>query len=146
MDASNLFHYASLFFVIFAIAAIAGMISERAGVINIATEGYMIIGALFYSLIGREIITYGNSTQLISMLLSMMICGVFSVLQSFISIRLKADQIIAGTAMNILAQGIGLFMVTSGLFGSSIFIASGYLTMKLGGSQKIGRASCRERG
>jgi ABC-type uncharacterized transport system permease subunit len=50
MDVTNLFSDISMLFVVFAIAAIAGMISERAGVINISIEGYMIIGALVFSI------------------------------------------------------------------------------------------------
>jgi ABC-type uncharacterized transport system permease subunit len=124
MDVTNLFSDISMLFVVFAIAAIAGMISERAGVINISIEGYMIIGALVFSITGHYLSGKSNWMQLLAMVFAVAVCGVFSLLQSLSSIKLKSNQIISGTAINILAQGIAMFLATCGLFGNGCTLLS----------------------
>jgi ABC-type uncharacterized transport system permease subunit len=134
MDATSLFTDVSFLFSIFAIASVAGMISERSGVVNIAIEGYMIIGALVFSISGTYMSEASNFSQIFSMLIAMVVCGLFSLLQSLSSIKLKSDQIIAGTAINVLAQGIGLYLATSGIFGNGTQIDSGFTSLKFGGN------------
>lgn len=48
----------------------AGLYSERAGVINIAIDGMMIIGALVYALLGKVLSQYGNGMQIIALLIA----------------------------------------------------------------------------
>lgn len=96
------------------IVALGGMFSERSGVINIALEGIMVIGALAGCLTLRyfDIIGYGvDHPQLIVFLASIVagLCGIlYSLLLAFASINLKADQTIGGTALNMLAPALGL--------------------------------------
>lgn len=135
-----LFSNTSLIFSIFIIAAIAGMISERAGVINVAIEGYMIIGGLTFSITGSLMNSDSQHgwTQILAILFAAIVCALFSMLQSLASIKLKANQIVAGTAINILAQGIGLYLATSSFFGTeATSITSNYLTMKFDGDKGI---------
>lgn len=96
------------------IVALGGMFSERSGVINIALEGIMLIGALAGCLTLRyfDSLGYGvNHPQLIVLLASIIagLCGIlYSLLLAFASINLKADQTIGGTALNMLAPAIGI--------------------------------------
>ncbi len=94
------------------IVALGGCFSERSGIINLALEGEMIfgsfIGALFVSAFQKNG-TFADNQQLmfiIALLISGIAGALFSLLLSFASIKLKADQTIAGTALNMLAPGI----------------------------------------
>jgi simple sugar transport system permease protein len=82
------------------------MFSERSGIINIALEGIMIIGALisclFLNLLGPS--GWGSKNPQLAVLVAILIAAVsgliFAMLLAFASIRLKADQTIGGTALN----------------------------------------------
>ncbi len=105
-----------LFAVPLLLVALAGMFSERSGVINIALEGIMIIGALFACLFLSMANKAGwgvESPQLAmiaAILVSAVSGAVFSLLLAFASINLKADQTIGGTALNTLAPAFAIFL------------------------------------
>jgi simple sugar transport system permease protein len=82
-------------------AALGGMISERAGVINIALEGLMLTGAFAGAVatLATHSPWLGSACGLGAGLLLAALYGVFV-------IRLRADQIVAGTAINMLALGL----------------------------------------
>lgn len=94
------------------IVALAGMFAERSGVINLALEGEMIFGAFCGAIAARIFLENGiliNNMQLffVIMLAVSAVCGaVFSLLLSFSAVKLKADQTIGGTALNMLAPAI----------------------------------------
>ncbi|MDD4532163.1 MAG: ABC transporter permease, partial [Bacilli bacterium] len=123
-------------FIAFAIplilVAYGGMFSEHSGIINIALEAIMIIGAMVGSLVCsafNDAVISGFPSQL-----AMFICiisaglggAIFSLLLSFASIRLKADQTIAGIALNTIAPA--LFIITiwavQGEANTNIFLPS----------------------
>jgi simple sugar transport system permease protein len=91
------------------IAATGGMICERAGVVNIALEGLMSIGAMTaavtHVLLESKI---GFSIPLAFMLAASAGC-LFSLIHAFASITLRADQVISGTGINLLSTGITVF-------------------------------------
>ena len=99
--------------VIFAVplllVALGGMFSERSGVINIALEGIMVIGALFscLALKGFHNSGFGAEHPIFAMFLAILIAAfsgaVYSLLLAFAAINLKADQTIGGTALNLIA-------------------------------------------
>ncbi len=106
------------------LVALGGMFSERSGVVNIALEGIMIIGALAASLFLRFVDDMGynpNLTQLY-VLASIVIAGIvgiiYSQLLAFASIKLKADQVISGTALNMLAPALAV-VVTWNIQGTA---------------------------
>ena len=105
-----------LFAVPLLLVALGGMFSERSGIINIALEGIMIIGALCGCLFLRftEDAGFGASAPQLYMLLAILIAGaagvVFSMLLAFASIRLKADQTIGGTALNMMAPALAVIV------------------------------------
>jgi len=83
------------------LGALSGILCERSGIINIAIEGMMLLGAMMGALIGS--IT-GN---LWLGLLAAVASGVFlAYILAWMSIKYKVDQIITGTVINIFATGI----------------------------------------
>ena len=100
------------------IVALAGVFAERSGIINLALEGVMIIGAFVGVLFVREMqvarvfsIENAQTLLVLAMLLSAAVGAVFSLLLSFAAVNLKADQTIGGTALNMLAPALVLFLI-----------------------------------
>ena len=114
-----------LFAVPLMIVALAGVFAERSGIINLALEGIMIFGAFIGVLFVRlmqsmDIFTMAARTggfwtlqglELMAMLAAAAMGAVFSLLLSFASINLRADQTIGGTALNLMAPALVLFLV-----------------------------------
>ena len=96
------------------LVALGGMYSERSGVINLALEGIMIIGALAACLVLRAMdqAGWGESRPQLGVLLVILVSGIagvlFSLLLAFAAINLKADQTIGGTALNIFAPAFSV--------------------------------------
>lgn len=93
------------------LVAIGGMFSERSGVINIALEGIMIIGALVGSILLNKMNNTIFANQwgvLIAIIVSGFVGAAFSLLLAFASIKLNADQTIGGTALNIMAPALAI--------------------------------------
>jgi len=100
------------------IVALAGIFAERSGVINLALEGIMIFGAFIGILAVRLLQATdvfnkdsGQLVMLLAMLATALLGAVFSLLLAFAAIHLKADQTIGGTALNMLAPALVLFLV-----------------------------------
>ena len=107
------------------IVALAGVFAERSGIINLALEGIMIFGAFIGVLFVRTMQSFdvfvnaarmGNwltlqGLELLAMLVAALFGALFSLLLSFASVKLKADQTIGGTALNLMAPALVLFLV-----------------------------------
>lgn len=99
------------------IVALAGVFSERSGIINIALEGIMVFGAFVGVMFIRLFLMigfnpdYGQILLIIVIILTMILGAIFSLLLAYASINLKADQTIGGTALNLLAPAIVLFLI-----------------------------------
>jgi simple sugar transport system permease protein len=92
------------------IAAIGGMICERAGVVNIALEGLMSMGAMSAAVCHVLLESKIGFSIPLALLLSMAVGGLFSLIHAFASITLRADQVISGTGINLLANGVTVFV------------------------------------
>lgn len=93
------------------IVAIGGMYSERSGIVNIALEGIMIIGA-FVSLFFMNQMQATMSGQLLlilSMLVAIVTGMILSFFHAYASINFKANQVISGTALNLFAPAFAIF-------------------------------------
>jgi ABC-type uncharacterized transport system permease subunit len=93
-------------------AAIGGLFSERSGVVNIGLEGMMLIGA-FFGLVGADKL---NSWWL-GLGVAVLAGALTALIHAVMSIHLRADQIVSGTAINFLALGVtGYFFID--IYGS----------------------------
>lgn len=94
------------------IAALGIVFSERAGIVNIGTEGLMLIGSLV-CVAG----SYFTGSVLLGTVLGMLITMLFSWVFAYFTITIRADQTVVGTAINIFAGGftIALNRVLFGL-------------------------------
>jgi Uncharacterized ABC-type transport system, permease component len=93
--------------------ALAGILSERSGILNIALEGKMLIGACVASVAASvSMLATGNPllSALIGVAAAMFVAGLLGLLLAWLGIRYKVDQIIAGTVINIGAVGITNFL------------------------------------
>ena len=107
------------------IVALAGVFAERSGIINLALEGIMIFGAFIGVLFvrtmqGSEVFVAAKAAgdyatlqglELMAMVIAAMMGAIFSLLLSFASINLRADQTIGGTALNLMAPALVLFLI-----------------------------------
>jgi general nucleoside transport system permease protein len=94
-------------------AAMAGILSERSGMLNIALEGKMLVGACVAAIVGSVVsLSTGNSVlaTIIAIVSAMLVSGLLGLLLAWLGIRHKVDQIIAGTVINIGALGITNFI------------------------------------
>ena len=83
------------------LGALAGILCERSGVVNIAIEGLMLTGACLGFIAA---VVVGNTW--IGLLFALLASGTLVMLHALLSIRFKTDQIISGTVINILAVGV----------------------------------------
>jgi len=87
------------------LGAFSGILSERAGVINIAIEGMMLMGSMIGAVIGS--VTNNPWIGLLGALLSGLL---LSALHAVLSIKYKINQIISGTVINIFSAGMTAFI------------------------------------
>lgn len=108
-------------------AALGGLFSERSGVVNIALEGIILFGALAAAvtaqLIEAPAVAQAANARVwyapwLGVLAAMAVGGLIGWVHAVISIRYKADQIISGTAINLMGIGIPA-VILSGLYGNT---------------------------
>ena len=95
------------------LAALGGLLCERSGVINIGLEGMMLMGA--FAAASAAFLTH---SPWIGALAAMGAGFLVAAFYGLFVIRLRSDQIVAGTAINMLAAGVAPFL-SKILFGST---------------------------
>jgi ABC-type uncharacterized transport system permease subunit len=81
--------------------SMAGIFSERSGVVNIGLEGMMLMVA-FWGVYGAD----KGGSWVVGILVAMLAGGLLALVHAYFAIHLRADQIVGGTAVNFLALGI----------------------------------------
>lgn len=121
------------------IVALAGVFAERSGIINLALEGIMIFGAfvgVYFVYLMQDIPLFTEAVkqkqwltlqglEVLAMLVAAALGAVFSLLLSFASINLRADQTIGGTALNLMAPALVLFLVRVLVNQNSLMMRTG---------------------
>ncbi len=87
-------------------AALGGMFSERSGVVNIGLEGLMLIGA-FAGVVGAFL----SGSAWVGLLFAVGAGLLFALVHAVMCVTFEADQIISGTAINLLALGGTAFLM-----------------------------------
>ncbi len=97
-----------------ALAGLSGVLCERCAVINIAIEGMMLVGAFFAALLGSVAANVWEWPSWLAMLFGLVGAlgagALLGLLLAVLAVRFKVDQIIAGTAINILGAGVTSFL------------------------------------
>ncbi len=108
------------------IAAAGGMICEKSGVVNIALEGLMGMGA--FTAAATHVLMEGffGGSVWVALLFGAITGGIFSLLHAYASVSLNADQTISGTGINLLSTGLTIF------FSQILFNADRTRQYKLG--------------
>jgi simple sugar transport system permease protein len=98
------------------IVALAGLFSEKSGTVNIALEGMMLIGAFSGLLFINVMQTFSiwvnhpHWILLVGLLISGVSASLFSALLGFLAIKMRADQTIGGTALNLFATALVAYL------------------------------------
>ena len=107
----HIFPYAIAFAMPLLVTSLGGLYSERSGVVNIGLEGLMVVGG-FASAAFTVYLTpsLGPWAIWLSLGVAMVFGALFSVLHAFASISLNANQVISGTAINMIAGAVTVFL------------------------------------
>lgn len=113
MNALNIIFTTDFAFMVFRVTtpilfvAFGAMISRRAGIMNISLEGMMLVGALF-GVIGS---TYTQSVMA-GVLCAILASLVLSLIFAYFVLKLKSDLILTGIALNLMASGGTVFLLS----------------------------------
>jgi simple sugar transport system permease protein len=99
----------------YACAALGGWFSERSGVVNIALEGMLLVGAFTCVAAAHALESAGMGATLAawtSVAAALAAGAGFGALHAAVCVRARADQITSGLALNLLAAGLTKFLLT----------------------------------
>jgi general nucleoside transport system permease protein len=82
-------------------ATLGEIIAERSGVMNLGIEGMMLIGAM-----GGFAVWFNTGNLILGLLVGAVLGGVLALLHAFVTISLRADQVVSGLAVTILGTGL----------------------------------------
>jgi simple sugar transport system permease protein len=94
------------------LGALAGLWCERAGVVNIASEGMMLTGAclgFISAMIFANVMPF-QAALFCGIFVSVLAGGLMALLHGWLSITFMTDQVVSGTVINILAIGLTSFL------------------------------------
>lgn len=108
------------------LATMGGLIADLSGALNVALEGQMLIGAL------TAVVVSVYAPWYVGVAAGLGVGALLGLLMAFFSLRMKADIILVGFAINILAAGgtvFALALATGGDKGTSINLQSKSIPM-----------------
>ncbi len=111
--------------IIFIFVGLGGMLSERSGIINIGLDGIMVIGALAGAITMAALAGTMSAWMIlvVAAVVAMLAGCIFSQLLAVAAIKFKADQTIAGMALNILSVAIAVLVVRMYLAESKVTVS-----------------------
>ncbi|OJG18755.1 ABC transporter permease [Enterococcus canis] len=94
------------------LTALGGTFSERSGIVNVGLEGMMVMGA-FSSVVFNLTFagTFGAWTPWLACIVGGLVGMVFSLLHAVATVNLRADHIISGTVINLMAPALAIFLI-----------------------------------
>ncbi|MGI9255743.1 MAG: ABC transporter permease [Salinispira sp.] len=119
---TQIFPYAIAYTVPLLITSLGGLFSERSGVVNIGLEGLMVIGAFASALVIQVTEQSFAGAIWLGLFAAMCAGALFSMLHAFASVSLNANQVISGTAINLIATGLTIFFARNILGNGNIQI------------------------
>lgn len=124
---SQIFPYAIAFTIPLLITSLGGLFSERSGVVNIGLEGLMVVGAFSSALVISLLQPiFPEGAIWIGLLAAVVVGALFSMLHAYASINLNANQVISGTAINMIAGALTVFIARTMTGSGNIHIRSGF--------------------
>ncbi|MBM7568333.1 ABC transporter permease [Paenibacillus sacheonensis] len=126
----QIFPYAIMFTIPLLITALGGLFSERSGVVNIGLEGLMVMGSFIGALTISKLQTAWPQHMVgaiwIGLLVALAAGVLFSLLHAFASVHLSANQVISGTAINMIAGAITVFLSRNITGSGNIRLTNGF--------------------
>lgn len=128
----QIFPYAVGYTIPLLIVALGALYCERSGIVNVGLEGLMVVGgfgAAFTIVTLQDKLPsteYGNLAIWIGLLVAVIVGVLFSLLHAFASINLNANQIISGTAINMIAGALTIFLARNITGSGNIRIMKGF--------------------
>lgn len=105
-------------------AVLGGILNEKAGVMNLGTEGIMLIGAVMSA------IMYLKTENLFLTILAVLVAaGGLGLLHAFLCITLRANQTVSGLAITLFGTGLSAYLGKS-VAGAAISVSIPKLEMK----------------
>ncbi len=130
----QIFPYAVALTIPLLITSLGGLFSERSGVVNIGLEGLMVMGFFAAALTVQSLENILPTGAIPLGLLAAAFAGMlFSLLHAFASVNLNADQIISGTAINMMATAITVYLARTLTGSGNIRIRDGILRQDIPG-------------
>jgi len=118
---SDLIHNTIVFATPLVFAMLGGLFSERSGVVNVALEGIMMVGAFTTAIVTYycETAGVGAASPWIGLICAIFAGILFSLPHAVASVNFKANQVVSGVALNFLAAGLTLYIAKMLLDGSA---------------------------
>lgn len=88
------------------LASIGATVCEKSGIVNIAMEGIMIIGAFF-----STIITLATNNPWLGLIAGILFAMIFSLIHAIATITLHLDHVVSGAVLNIVAMGLTRYLM-----------------------------------
>lgn len=124
----QVFPYAISYTIPLLITALGALYCERSGVVNIGLDGLMIIGSFAGALTVSKLQASGVPGALwIGLLVAVIVGVLFSLLHAFASINLNADQVISGTAINMMAGALTIYLARNITGSGNIRVSNGFI-------------------
>ncbi len=124
----QVFPYAISYTIPLLITALGALYCERSGIVNIGLDGLMIVGSFAGALTVSKLQANGVAGALwIGLLVAVLVGILFSLLHAFASINLNADQVISGTAINMIAGALTIFLARNITGSGNIRVTNGFI-------------------